>query len=338
MKTFVGIDYHKGFSYGTIMTQKGEILKQGRFSNHPHALAAFLGSHAGADCSAVLEATRGWCVMHDWLEQAVGEVTLAHPLKVKAIAEARIKTDKIDAGTLAHLLRCDLIPSAHVCSPEARLIRRLLRHRMFMVKVRTMAKNRIHDLLNRYPLIRAEWKAVELFSKVGIRWLRQIVLPQTERFILDSELDLLEHLNVQIKDADALLKEVGQRDDRIGQLMTIPGLGKTLAMLVLAEIDDIGRFRRDKNLHAYAGLVPATYCSGGHTTHGPIIKASNKYLRWAMIEAVWPAIQTDVELNQFYHRLAARKGANTARVATARRLLTIVYHVLKERREYRHAC
>ena len=87
----------------------------------------------------MLEATRGWSVMHDWLEEAVGQVMLAHPLKVKAIAEARIKTDKIDAATLAHLLRCDLIPSAHVCSPEARLIRRLLRHRLFLVRVRTMA-------------------------------------------------------------------------------------------------------------------------------------------------------------------------------------------------------
>jgi len=207
---------------------------------------------------------------------------------------------------------------------------------MFLVTVRTMAKNRIHDLLNRYPLIRAQWTAVEMFSKVGVQWLRKIELPSAERFILDSELDLLEHLSVQIKDADSMLKDVGQRDDRVRCLMTIPGLGKTPALLVLAEIDDIRRFRGDSRLHAYAGLVPATYSSGGHTQHGPIIKASNKYLRWAMIEAVWPAIQSDVGLNQFYHRLADRKGANTARVAAARRLLTIVYHVLKERREYRH--
>lgn len=336
MKTYVGVDFHKAFSYGTIMSQQGQILKQGRFSNHPDSVTAFLSPYAGSECSAVLEATRGWCVMHDWLEQRVGQVTLAHPLKVKAIAEARIKTDKIDAATLAHLLRCDLIPAAYVCSPEARLIRRLLRHRMFLVTVRTMAKNRIHDLLNRYPLIRAQWTAAEVFSKVAIQWLRQIDVPPAERFILDSELDLLEHLNVQIKDADGMLKEVGQRDDRVRRLMTIPGLGKTLSLLVLAEIDDIDRFRGDSQLHAYAGLVPATYSSGGRTQHGPIIKASNKYLRWAMIEAVWPAIQTDVALSQYYHRLAARKGANTARVATARRLLTIVYRVLKERREYRH--
>jgi len=111
MKTYVGVDYHKKFSYGTIMTEEGEIIKQGRFANHPEAVSGFLGEHSGASCSAVLEATRNWTVMHDWLEELVDDVTLAHPLKVKAIAEAKIKTDKIDATTLAHLLRCDLIPS-----------------------------------------------------------------------------------------------------------------------------------------------------------------------------------------------------------------------------------
>ena len=94
--------------------------------------------------------------MHDWLEHHTGEVALAHPMKLKAIAEARIKTDKIDATTLAEMLRCDLILRTHVSSPQARVIKRLLRHRIFLVRIRTMAKNRIHDLLDRYPLLCAQ--------------------------------------------------------------------------------------------------------------------------------------------------------------------------------------
>ena len=143
MKTLVGVDYHKKFSYGTIMTESGQIIKQGRFANHPQAVANFLGEHAGPDYSAVLEATRNWTVMHDWLEELAGNVTLAHPLKVKAIAEAKIKTDKIDATTLAHLLRCDLVPAAYVRSPQARILTNLLRHRMFLVRIQTKTKNRI---------------------------------------------------------------------------------------------------------------------------------------------------------------------------------------------------
>ncbi len=168
MKTFVGVDYHKAYSYGTIMKQSGEILKQGCFGNHPEALARFLGEHAGPDCAAVLEATRNWCVMHDWLEELTGQVTLAHPLKVKAIAEAKIKTDKIAATTLAHLLRCDLVPAVYVWSPAARILKNPLRHRIFLVRLQTMTKNRIHVLLDRHPLIRAQRRAAELFTKSGI--------------------------------------------------------------------------------------------------------------------------------------------------------------------------
>ena len=335
MKTYVGIDYHRSYSYGVIMTEEREILKRQRFSNHPKALSDFLGKHAGADCAAVLEATRCWTVMHDWLEERVGEVTLAHPLKLKAIAAARIKTDKIDATTLADLLRCDLIPRAHVSSPQARVIKRLLRHRMFLVCVRTMVKNRIRDLLDRHPLIRAQWEAYEVFSNIGIQWMRGLDFPEEDRCILHSELDMLEHLEQQIEDSDRVLAKVGARDPHIRRLQTIPGIGPFFAMLVLSEIDDVNRFPKAAKLHSYAGLIPSTQSSGGKTYHGRIIKASNKYLRWAMVEAVWPAIRKDESFSQYYHRLAQRKGANAAKVATARRLLTIVYRVLKERRDYR---
>lgn len=337
MKTFVGVDYHKAYSYGTIMSQSGEILKHGRFGNHPESLARFLGDHAGPDCSAVLEATRNWCVMHDWLEAQTGQVTLAHPLKVKAIAEAKIKTDKIDATILAHLLRCDLIPAAYVCSPAARVLKNLLRHRMFLVRLQTMAKNRIHVLLDRHPAIRARRRATELFTRVGVAWLKQIELPTYDRHILDSEVALLEHLQAQIKQADTWLRQIGRKDPRVQLLESIPGIGRSFALLIVSEIDDIRRFASPKKLHAYAGLVPSTYASGGRTFHGRITKAGNKYLRWALVEAVWPAIQKDVGLRDVYENLRRRKGANPAKVATARRLLTIVYRVLSEQREYRHA-
>jgi transposase len=334
MKTFVGVDYHKHYSYGVIMTQDRRILKQGRFANHPRAVSEFLGPHGGEQCHAVLEATRGWTVMHDWLEAQAGEVVLAHPMKLKAIAEARIKTDKIDATTLAELLRCDLIPRSHVRSPQARLIQRLLRHRLFLVRIRTMCKNRIHDLLDRHPLLRAQWPSEELFSKVGMAWMRSVAVPETDRFILDSELDSLEHLAVQIQRAEKRLARVGHADPRVAWLQTIPGIGPFFSMLLISEIDDVARFAAPAKLHAYAGLIPSTHSSGGRTYHGRTIKGSNKYLRWAMVEAVWPAIRQDVDLYQYYHRLARRKGANTAKVATARRLLSLVYRVWKEQRAY----
>jgi hypothetical protein len=94
MRTYFGVDYHKKYSHGTIMDEKGKILKQGRFSNNQESVEQFLDVYGGADCLSVLEATRNWTVMHDILEGLTSDVTLAHPLKVKAIAEAKIKTDK----------------------------------------------------------------------------------------------------------------------------------------------------------------------------------------------------------------------------------------------------
>lgn len=336
MKTFVGVDYHKAFSYGTILDEKGAVLKQGRFDNDLQSLQEFLEDYGGEDCSGVLEATRNWCVMHDWLEQLTSQVTLAHPKKVRAIAEARVKTDKIDSATLAHLLRCDLIPAAHVSSPQARVLKNLLRHRMVLVRLSTMTKNRVHVLIDRHPTQRQQWHATELFTAAGLAWLGSLALPEADRHILDGELALLAKLRELLKETEGYLAQVGQQDERIARLRSIPGIGRFFAMLLLCEIDDIERFATPAKLHAYAGLVPSTYSSGGKTYHGKIIKAGNKYLRWAMIEAIWPAIQKDAGIRRLYERVA-RKGVNKARIATARRLLTIVYRVLKENRDYREA-
>jgi transposase len=273
------MDYHKHFSYATIMDDRGRILKEDRLPNERGAVEAFLGEYAGPDCAAVLEATRNWTVMHDWLEALCGSVTLAHAKKVRAIAEAKVKTDKVDAATLAHLLRCDLIPPAHVSSPSARILKNILRHRMFLVKLQTMTKNRIHVVVDRHPEVRALRTARELFSRAGITWLKQVSLPSHERAILDNELLLLDTIQQRIKQANKALEAAAQDDPRIARLMTLPGIGAFFAMLIISEIDDIGRFANPKKLHAYAGLVPSTYASGGRQFHGRIIKASNPYLR-----------------------------------------------------------
>ena len=117
--------------------------------------------------------------------------------------------------------------------------------------------------------------------------------------------------------------------------MTVPGIGEFLARLVAAEIDGIERFRSPKKLAAYAGMVPSTYSSGGKTWNGRIIKGGNKWLRWALVEAIIPAIRKDAELREEYERLKAKKGYNKTKVAVAKKLLIIIYHILKEKRNYR---
>lgn len=330
----VGIDYHKKFSYGTIMNEKGEIIKQGMVQNSFVGVSNFINGRKGKEeIKAVMEATRNWTLMYDWLDEVVDEVKLAHPLKVKAIAESKVKTDKIDSTTLAHLLRCDLLPEAYVATKSARDARHILRQRMFFVRVQTMLKNRIRGVIDKHPEA-GKSPVNDIFGKEGMEWLKSIKLPEVERKTMNGDLKLLKAIQDRIGESNKLIEELGKKDERIKYLLSIPGIGTFFAVLLCYEIDNINRFRTDKKLHAYAGLVPSTYASGGKVFHGHITKQGNKWIRWAMVEAVWPAIRSDGELRMYYDRLRIKKGANCAKVATAKRLLTVVYRVLKEERYY----
>ena len=335
MQTYVGVDYHKSYSYINVSDEKGNVLREGKINNDKEQLKRFLAKYA-ENSKAVMEATRNWTVMYDWLEEEVEEVILAHPLKVKAIAEAKIKTDKIDASTLGHLLRADMIPEAYVPDKDTRDTKNLLRQRLFFVRLKTMAKNRIHVLIDRHWELQKDRKVIgeDLFSKSGIEWLGKVELGR-DREILDRELALLEELERLVKDTDKKLTSLWKEDEEAKLVETIPGVGKFFAMLIVKEIGDISRFSRPQKLCAYAGLVPSTYSSGGRTYHGRIIKQGNKWLRWAMVEAVWPAIRADQSLKELYWHYKKNSGsANKAKVAVAKRLLTIVYRKLKEKREY----
>lgn len=336
MWKYVGVDYHRKYSYMAVMSEKGRMMLQGEVENSKEAVGKFL-YRAGCkgESSAVLEATRNWTVMHDWLEGLVEEVHLAHPLKVKAIAEAKIKTDKIDAKVLADLLRADLLPEAYVASAEARKVRSILRQRMFYVRVRTMVKNRIFGILDKYPELSKGRPCKEVFSKEGVKWLKGIEMKEIDREIIKEDMKLLEDLRGYISRSEKLVEELASEDWRVKLLRTIPGIGKFFGVLIAYEVDEIRRFRNEKKFYSYIGIIPSTFSSGGRTFHGRITKQGNKWLRWAMVEAVWPAVRKDGNLRRYYERIKEQKGANPAKIATARRIATIVYRVLSQRREYR---
>lgn len=336
-KYHVGVDYHKKFSYMVVRDSRGKVVRSGNVMNSKKNVKLFLEPFADR-AHAVLEATRNWIVMHDWLEDSLEEVVLANPIRVKAIAEAKIKTDKIDAGILSDLLRVDLIPKAHVPSPRARTMRQVLRERMFFVRLRTMTKNRIHTVFDRYPEERRKLylePQTDLFGKEGRKQLEIIKVSKADRIMINRELDFLDVLTSYIKESETTIKEYSKNNKNVTRLKTLPGIGEFLARLIDAEIDDVERFRTSKKLAAYAGLVPSTYSSGGKTFHGRIIKGGNKWLRWAFVEAVIPAVRCDEYFRMEYERLKSKKGYNKAKVALARKLLEISYKVLKEKRNYK---
>jgi len=196
-------------------------------------------------------------------------------------------------------------------------------------------KNRIYDILDRHPeMLPQAPETSDLFGVAGMQWLDQTVLPGEDDRLLTSELELLKFLKQKISQSNGKVKEIAKKDRRTRLLQSIPGIGPFFSVLILYEIDDISRFRDEKKLCAYAGLVPSTHASGGKVFHGRITKTGSKWLRWASIEAAQTAVRGDSEFRAYYQRIRIRKGTNAAKVATARRLLTIVYRLLRQGRFY----
>ncbi len=337
---YIGIDHHKQYSVVVVMDEKGTIINKGRFPMKRASIKEYMMGIKGEDgeeTKAVLEASYGWEFPYDVLSEMIDEVILAHPLKTRAIAEARIKHDLLDAQTLAHLLRADLIPQAYAPSLEVRSTRSLLRFRAFLTRFKVSTKNRIHALLDRHHIEDAGFnKLKDKFGKRGRAFLSTVTFPGYDTLVLKRSLELLDTIEEIIKEIDKILEKI-LAEDPIAQLLdTIPGLGTFYSLLIRYEIGDIHRFPSAKKLCAYVGIVPSLSSSGGRSYTGRITKQGNRLLRWAIIEAVYPAIRKDAELRLYFERIAARHGKNTAKVATARKLLSIVYRIWTDNRPYQY--
>ena len=332
---YIGIDHHKQYSHMTVMDQKGKVIKTGKVGNFRCEVEEFLEG-LGQEMEAVIEAGYSSYTMIDVLEDLGVKVKIAHPQQVKAIAKARIKTDKRDSKILAHLLRSDLIPEVYYRDKENRGFQRILRQRVFFVATRTRVKNRITSLIaQQSEEIRGQaCQLKDLFSKAGMKFLQSIKLSSSDQKLLDELLKFYRHLEGRIKKSNDLVESLYTKMEEARLIRTVPGFGRFFSVLVATEIGDVGRFERAEKLHSYAGVIPSTYTSGERSYHGKMIKQGNKWLRWAAVEAVWPAVRSDFDLKLFYQRRVRRKSANSAKMATAKRLLTIIYSVLKERREY----
>jgi len=330
---YAGIDYHKRYSQVHVVDEGGRTRASARLANDLMTVSRFFAG-LGEPCRAVIEAGWNWGVMYDWLDtiENVSGVELAHPYRVRAIAAAQVKTDAIDAHTLAQLLRVNLIPRAYVPGSATRQLREVVRQRVFLVRMRTMVKNRIQALLARHhvPLPAVS----DIFGKRGRDYLSKVQLEAAAQELLRQDLELLTALGAEIRATEKWLERATQGDRRVELLLTIPGLGALLAAVVALEIDQIARFESPAKLAAYAGLVPTTYSSGGHTFHGGLIAQSNKWLRWALVEAAWVAVRLDPYFRTHFANRRAHKPAQSAIIATARRLLEVVWHVLKENRPY----
>jgi transposase len=321
----VGIDLHRKRSHIAALDEEGRQLLSRRIVNDPQTFLGLLEDVG--ECRIALEATYGWEWLADVLQDAGYELHLAHPMRTKAIASARVKTDAVDARTLAHLLRADLLPEAYIAPRELRDLRDLLRHRVALTRMRTSLKNRVSAILAKHG-IAAPYS--DMFGVGGTQFLAELELGESPRRRLDSHLALIADFTREIKATSHEIDARAKADPFVPVLCQIRGVGHYIAMLVIAEVGDIGRFTTARRLCSWAGLTPTVRSSDGKARLGHISSQGSRPLRWALVEAAQHAATGGGPLRETYERIAKRRGKQIAKVAVARHILTLSYYGLRD--------
>lgn len=286
---YVGLDVHKEFCQASVLDEKGFELGNERFPTTQGGLESFLERFDEA--SLVLESTGVWEFVYEIIEAKGFPVKLAHPLKVRAIAEASVKTDKVDARTLAKLLRLDMVPESYIPPKDIRDLRRLTRLRSYLTRTNTGYKNRTHaDLLAR-GIRRPEGMNVP-FSQKSQDWIRSLDIHG-----VDFQLNVIEAVQGQIEMVNRFIQEEFDRREEVRNLTSIPGIGMFSAMVIFAEIGEVHRFPDAEHLCSYAGLTPTVSQSASSCHYGGISKEGSKQLRWILTEAVYSHVRVEPDSN-----------------------------------------
>lgn len=324
MSVYVGIDVHRKRSQVAVIDQDGGVLANRNVPNGVEPILRVIGD-LPPGTPAAFEAAFGWGWLVQLLEDYGFEPHLVHPLQCKAIASARLKNDKVDAAILAQLLRADLLPEAWIAPPEVRQLRALLRHRVQLVRLRTLLRNRIHAVLADH----GHGRPAGCWTGPGRAWLAALELPAASRQVIDDTLAVIDALQQPI---DRLDREVHQRarsEPAVQVLTQLPGVGVFTALVLLAEIGDITRFGSARKLASWAGLTPTVRGSDRMVHHGHISKQGSAWARWILCEAAQTA-KRHPDFAASYQAIAARRGKKIATTAIARKLLTRAYHLLTD--------
>ena len=285
---YVGIDLHRQSVVIAVEDEKGNPAGTAQFSCTESAkMADYFKSLV--PFKAVIEASCSYRWMYELLFP-LGEVVLAHPLRLRAIVSGKAKTDKLDAALLAKLLRGGLIPQSYIPPRPYQELRDITRARSRLVSHRTQAKNELHAMLSRAN-IHVPFKVA--LCKSGIRYIEQIDFGPAGNIARGEILRRLEHYGREIVALDMALHEMADGFPMSGVLMELPGIGLYSALLIIGEIGEPWRFHNGRKVGAYAGLTARVNQSGGHAYYGHITRQGSVWLRWILVEAAMTLVRKD---------------------------------------------
>jgi transposase len=332
----VGIDLHKHSITICVLDEARDVLF--RQTIPCTRRDAILETFRGLDpFQAVIEATASYYWLVELLEPLAKRIVLANPKRLRVIAESTRKTDRIDAYVLAFFLALDMIPQAHQPTPRQRQHRALVRQRQYLQGQVTAIQTKIRRILSDYNADRRD-----LFTIAGLDYLAKCSLNDSDQLIVKQLTDQWYFLKIQLaalaKRLQQFAKQAPAAEAEARALVaSIPGVGPVTTDVVISELGDVRRFSSAKKVCAYAGLVPIVRESAGKRKELSITKEGSGLLRWALIQAAWRVVGQTRRWGATFARLKKRRGAKKAIVAIARRLLTVIYSILKQGRPYRLA-
>jgi transposase len=328
------MDVHRSFAQIAIV-EDGICRDEGRIGVRPEELRAW-ATGLRPDDEVALEATTNSDAIATMLRPIVRRVVVSNPRKTRAIAEAKVKTDRVDARILAQLLAADFLPGTWVADDRTRMLRRLVLRRTHLVKQRTRVKNQVHAILARNLV--STCPHADLFSGVGRLWLDRQELPTDERRSVDALLRQLDFHAEELAQVDRDIALEAIDEPVVARLMTVPGIDVTVAISILAAVGDFSRFDTPDRLVSYLGLNPRVRQSGdGPASHGPITKAGPAQARGMLVEAAFSASRAPGPLRAFYRRVNDRRGFQIATVATARKITVLCWHLVTNGEDYAFA-
>jgi transposase len=332
----IALDLHKENTYGVVLDDiSGQTVWEGNFASNPKAAKEALELYFVKGTKVAIEATSCFYPMYDYLNKIKGiNVCIVNTTKLEKPA---VKTDKIDAHRIAHLLRRNELPTAFIPDKELRSLRELCSLRVRLVQSCTQCKNRIHAILHKEG--KAPFGVKDIFSKKGRAQLEKIKNGIVRKEEFEEEFDLLKIHEKKLKRIEKQIHQVIQKDKKlkknIALIDSLPGFAQTLAFVCATEIGPILRFDSGQALVAYAGMYPCINSSGGKIRHGKIRRVGRKLFRWALIEAAHIAGRTKSPIGNYYRKKAKQKKSNhAAAVATANKLARLMYEVLSKQKPY----
>jgi transposase len=326
----VGIDLHRATVVLAAVNDAGEAMNV--VTIRCEDMAAILEALKKlGPFRAVIEASGTYRWLYDLLRPH-GTILLAHPHRLRAMIQRRSKTDKLDAQLLANLLRINQIPLAYIPPEPYHQLRELTRCRARLGRDLAKVKIKLRAILARRNL-QAPYQVP--FGRRGLAWFAQQDFGPMENLVRDELLGRFQHFSRQIAILDRRLAEAQTLFSQTEALLDLYGIGLFSALVIVAELGEVERFRSAKQVGAYTGLTSQVHQSGGHCYRGSITRQGSPWLRWILVEAAMKAVRRDVALKNFYTRVRKRSGAKIARVAAARKLAEICWkRLMRWRREH----